>query len=319
MARGPAEMMPVLDIGLALLVLALAIWTVVARDSFAAIVGFVAYGLLLALVWVRLQGIDVALTEAALGTGLTGAMLIGAATRLRKTEGQARAERPGVAMRLAAALVAGCVTLALAIAVLALPDPAPTLAPEVAANIAATGVGNPITAVLLAFRAMDTLLEAIVVLFALVGVWSLAPDAFWGGRPGLRQRVDPDGVLAYLARVLPPIGIIVGTYIFWIGADLPGGKFQGATLLAAMWLLVVMAGLADATPISRRWLRVGLVAGPAVFIVVGIAGSAFAGAFLGYPDGLAKALIKVIEWALFPSLALTLALIVAGAPQRRPD
>jgi multisubunit Na+/H+ antiporter MnhB subunit len=309
-------MMQVLNIGLAAVILALAVWTVVARDTFAAVVGFVAYGLLLALVWVRLHGVDIALTEAALGSGLTGAMLLGAASRLRKTEASARAERPGVPTRVAAVLVASCVTVALAMAVLALPEPAPTLAPETAANIAVTGVGNPITAVLLAFRAMDTLLEAIVVLFALIGVWSLAPDAVWGGRPGPLRRVDPDGILAYFARTLPPIGIIVGVYIFWIGADLPGGKFQGAALLAAMGLLIVMAGLADAPPIGRTWLRVALVAGPVVFIAVGTAGAVVAGAFLGYPEGLAKPLIKIIEWALFLSLALTLALIVAGAPAR---
>ncbi len=87
-------------------------------------------------------------------------------------------------------------------------------------------------------------------------------------------------------------------------------------MLAAMWLLVVMAGLADTPPIGRTWLRLALVAGPVVFITVGTAGAVVAGAFLGYPEGLAKPLIKVIEWALFPSLALTLALIVAGAPQR---
>jgi multisubunit Na+/H+ antiporter MnhB subunit len=309
-------MMEAFNFGLAFLILALAVWTVVARDTFAAVVGFVAYGLLLTLVWVQLHGIDVALTEAALGSGLTGALLIGAAARLRKTESAARAERPGVPTRVAAALAAGCVTVALAVAVLALPDPAPSLAPETAANIAATGVGNPITAVLLAFRAMDTLLEAIVVLFALIGVWSLAPDRAWGGRPGPLQRADPDGILAYLARVLPPIGLVVGVYIFWIGADLPGGKFQGASIIAAMWLLTVMAGLSDAPPVSRTWLRFALVAGPVVFIAIGAAGVATAGAFLGYPDGLAKPLIKVIEWALFPSLALTLGLIVAGAPER---
>lgn len=312
-------MIEAFDLGLALLLLGLAAWTVIARDTFAAIVGFVAYGLLLALAWVRLGGIDVALTEAALGTGLTGAMLVGAARRLRPTEARARTETPGAAIRWAAGFTAACVTAALAVAVLALPYPAPTLAPETAENIAATGVGNPITAVLLAFRAMDTLLEAIVVLFALIGVWSLAPDPLWGGRPGPRHRVDPDGILAYLARILPPIGIIVGTYIFWIGADLPGGKFQGATLLAAMWLLVVMAGLADTPPTARTWLRGALVAGPVIFIAVGAAGAVAAGAFLGYPDGLAKPLIKVIEWALFPSLALTLGLIVAGAPERGPQ
>jgi multisubunit Na+/H+ antiporter MnhB subunit len=309
-------MMDALNAGLALLILALAIWTVVARDTFAATVGFVAYGLLLTLVWMQLHGIDVALTEAAIGGGLTGALLIRAAARLRKTEAAARTERPGVPTRVSAALAAVCVTAALAVAVLTLPDPAPTLASETAANIAATGVGNPITAVLLAFRATDTLLEAIVLLFALIGVWSLAPDRAWGGRPGPVHRADPDGILAYFARVLAPIGIIVGVYIFWIGADLPGGKFQGATILAAMWLLVLMAGLVDAPPISRTWLRIALVAGPAVFIAVGAAGMVIAGAFLAYPEGLAKPLIVVIELALLPSLTLTLALILAGAPER---
>jgi hypothetical protein len=86
-----------------------------------------------------------------------------------------------------------------------------------------------------------------------------------------------------------------------------------------MWLLAVMAGLADAPPVSRRWLRLVLVAGPVAFIAIGFAGAVSAGAFLAYPDGLAKPLIKVVEWALLPSLALTLALILAGAPERSPE
>jgi len=308
-----------LDAGPVVLILALGVWTILARDTFAAAVGFIAYGLLLTLAWVRLSGVDVALTEAAIGGGLTGALLIGAATRLRNTEAAARAETPGAFIRVLAALVAALVLAALAICVLALPDPAPTLAPEVAANIAVTEVGNPITAVLLAFRAMDTLLEAIVLLFALIGVWSLAPDRVWGGRPGPQQYADPNGILAYVARVLPPIGIMVGMYIFWVGADHPGGKFQGATIIAAMWLLTIMAGLTDAPPISRTWLRIGLVAGPLVFIAIGIAGAASAGAFLAYPDGFAKPLIIAVELALMPSLALILALMLAGAPQRPAD
>ena len=309
-------MIDLLNAGLAALIVALAIWTVVARDAFAAVVGFLCYGLLLTLVWVQLHGVDVALTEAAIGGGLTGALLIGAASRLRGTEPAARAERPAAFARMLAAIASAAVTVALVIGVLTLPDPAPTLAPQTAANMGVTEVGNPITAVLLAFRAMDTLLEAIVLVFALIGVWSLAPDRVWGGRPGPLHHADPNGILAYLARVLPPIGIIVGMYIFWAGADYPGGKFQGATILAAMWLLVIMAGLADAPPISRTWLRVGLVAGPLVFITIGFVGAVTAGAFLAYPEGYAKPLIIVIELALMPTLALILALLLAGAPQR---
>jgi multisubunit Na+/H+ antiporter MnhB subunit len=309
-------MIDLVTAGIAALILALAIWTVAARDTVAAVIGFVTFGLMLTLAWVRLVGVDVALTEAAIGGGLTGALLIGAASRLRPLETAAEAERPRGMVRLLAAVMAAGVSVTLILCVLALPDPAPTLAPETAANMNSTGVLNPITAVLLAFRAMDTLLEAIVLVFALIGVWSLAPDRAWGGRPGLRQHADPNGILAYLARVLPPIGIIVGTYIFWIGADLPGGKFQGATIVAAMWLLVIMAGLADTPPISRTWLRVGLVAGPLVFIAIGGYGAFAAGAFLAYPAEFAKPLIIVIELALMPTLALILGLLVVGAPLR---
>jgi uncharacterized MnhB-related membrane protein len=301
-----------------LLLLWLALWTVVAREAFVAVAGFVVYGLLLSLVWVRLAGIDVALTEAAIGGGLTGALLLGAVGRLRGTEAEATAERSGLGTHVFAVLLSVGVTAALVLCVLALPEPAPTLAPQVVANLPATQVGNPITGVLLAFRALDTLLEAIVLVIALVGVWSLAPDHAWGGRPGPRYFADPDGVLAYLARVLPPIGIVIGLYLFWAGADHPGGKFQSATILAAMWMLVQMAGLADAPRIDNRWLRGGVVIGPLAFIAVGLLGAWTAGAFLGYPDGFAKAMIVAVEVALLPTLVLVLALLLNGAPARDP-
>jgi len=298
------------------LLLWLALWTVVARDAFVAVAGFVVYGLLLSLVWVRLAGIDVALTEAAIGGGLTGALLLGAVGRLRATEAATAAERAGPGLRVLAALLALAVTAALMLAVLSLPDPAPTLAPLVVPNLPATGVGNPITGVLLAFRALDTLLEAIVLVIGLIGVWSLAPDTAWGGRPGLRYRADPDGILAYLARVLPPIGIVVGLYLFWAGADHPGGKFQSATILAAMWMLVQMAGLGDTPRTDGGWLRLGLVIGPLVFVAVGAFGIPAAGAFLAYPETWAKPLILLIELALLPTLVLVLALLMNGPPRR---
>jgi len=82
-----------LDIGLAALVLAVAVWTIFAREAFAAVVGYVAYGLLLSIVWVRLFAVDVALTEAAIGSGVTGVLLIGAAARLREAEKAAADEQ----------------------------------------------------------------------------------------------------------------------------------------------------------------------------------------------------------------------------------
>ena len=71
------------DIGLVVLILGVAAWTILVRDTFAAAVSFVVYGLLVALVWIRLSAVDVALTEAAIGSGVTGMLLLGAAARLR--------------------------------------------------------------------------------------------------------------------------------------------------------------------------------------------------------------------------------------------
>ncbi len=306
------------DGSLIALILAVATWTIAVRNSFAAVIGYATYGLLLALAWVRLAAVDAALTEAAIGGGLTSVLLIRAVVRLRPTESAARAETPGRASRLLAAVLAGSVTAALALVVLTLPDPAPTLAPQVAEHIASTGLGNAVTAVLLSFRAIDTLLEAVVLVFALVAVWTLTPDHLWGGRPGPRYDLDENGMLAYLARLLPPLGIVVAVYVLWVGADLPGGKFQAGTLLAAMWLLAIMAGLTEAPPISRRWLRGVLVLGTVAFLVIGFAGVPLAGAFLAYPEGYAKPLIIAIEAASMLSIALTLGLLVLGPPEQGP-
>jgi len=304
------------DAGLAVLVLGVAAWTIAARDTFAAVVGFVAYGLLLALVWVRLAAPDVALTEAAIGSGLTGGLLLGASARLRRTESLAVGEKPAAALRLATIALCILVSAGLVAIILLLPEPAPTLAAPVAANLATTGLGNPVTAVLMAYRAIDTLLEVAVLLLALLGVWSLAPDRFWGGFPGPRCRADADGILKFVAQVLTPIGILVGIHIFWIGSVAPGGEFQGATILAAMWILTTLSGLTGGPAVNRRWLRLLLIIGPAVFVAIGLAGFAMAGAFLAYPINHAKLLILIIEVPVTLSIAAMLALLVAGPPER---
>src|SRR5262245_39360769 len=316
--RGRAAVTRVLalEITLALVVLGIAVWTIAARETFAAVVGFVAYGLMLALVWVRLDAVDVALTEAAIGSGLNGILLLGAAARLRATEVARPLPHPGPGVRVAAAVLSLSVAAALAVAVLSLPDPAPTLAPEAAASLPATGLGNPVTAVLMVYRAMDTMLEKVVRRLALVGEWSLATDRSWGGRPGPRHLADPAGALAFLARLLPPMGVVVGVYVVWAGADAPGGAFAGGTILAAMWLVVMMAGLADTPPVSGRWLRLTLIAGPAVFLVVGLGGLWLGEAFLAYPVAWAKPLILAVEVPMTLTIAVTLALLLAGAPER---
>jgi len=305
-----------LDVGIGALAIALAAFAGAARASFAAIVGFVALGLLLALAWLRLGAPDIALTEVAIGSGLTGVLLIGTERRLRSRAAADAPERVRAPLRAAAALLSAGVAGGLAAAILSLPEIAPTLAPAAVRELPKTGLGNPVTGALIAFRAIDTLAEKVVLLLALVGVWSLAPDRWWGGRPGQRYPLDPDGVLAFLVRLLVPLGVVYGAYILWVSSDAPGGAFQGGAILAAMWLAARMAGLAEAPELRRPWVRWTLAAGPLVFFAAGLAGPLVAGGFLAWPADHAKAVIVAIEVPLTLSIAATLGLLLTGPAQR---
>jgi multisubunit Na+/H+ antiporter MnhB subunit len=304
-----------LDAGLCLMVLAAALSAISGRDLFGSIAFYIIYGILIALAWMRLDAVDVALAEAAIGAGLTGVLLISAWSMLKQRGVPEEPRRPSVPARLLAGFLSGGVAVLVAATILGLPHEEAGLIPLVRENIEASGVTNPVTAVLLNFRAYDTLLESIVLVVALVAIWSLTPREFWGGVPGLRQHARPDGVLVTFGRMLPPLGLLVGVYLVWAGSSMPGGAFQAATVLAAVWLLLVMAGIQDEPPVSSLALRGAIVIGPALFLGIGAAG-AFLGAFLGFPEAYATALILLIEYVLTVSLAIMLALLVAGVPRR---
>ena len=120
------------DLGLAGLLIAIAASTICARAAFVSLVLFMIYGLLLAIVWVRLSAVDVALTETAIGGGVTGMLLLGAAARLRSTK--ASTAKAGLLFRLAAGALCIFVSVALGIVVFSLPDVPPTLAPMAKEN-----------------------------------------------------------------------------------------------------------------------------------------------------------------------------------------
>ncbi len=68
----------VFDAVLGLTLLWLAWQAMTSPDLFRGIVLFIAFGLLMAMAWVRLDAPDVALAEATIGAGLTGALLLAA-------------------------------------------------------------------------------------------------------------------------------------------------------------------------------------------------------------------------------------------------
>ncbi len=302
------------DLALCALTVTVALAAVGGRGAFRAVIFFIVYGVLVATAWLRLGAIDVALAEAAIGAGLTGVLLLGAFARLRLLGTQ---KADDVGLNIPAAIAAGGVTGALVWAVLTTPQ-GNGLQAEVAEVLPQSGVENPVTAVLLNFRAWDTLLESIVLLAALIAVWALSRNAAWGRPPGLMQHARPDGVLASFGRLLPPVGLLVGIYLVWAGAAQPGGAFQGGTVLAAVGLLAAMSGLLQAPPVTSRALRLAVIIGPAVFLAVGLWGLGVGG-FLELPENIAKPLIVGIEMALTLSIAVTLGLLILGPPQGKEE
>jgi len=72
------------DTLLCMTILLVAFKTLTTPKLFKAIVLFISFGLLMALAWARLNAVDVAIAETAIGAGLTGALLLAASTRLQE-------------------------------------------------------------------------------------------------------------------------------------------------------------------------------------------------------------------------------------------
>lgn len=84
--------------GLLALLLLWSAWRALrASEPQRAVVMFMVFGLLLTLVWARLDAPDIALAEAAIGAGLTGALLLDAVGALRRRNKTAAPSKPGAA------------------------------------------------------------------------------------------------------------------------------------------------------------------------------------------------------------------------------
>lgn len=85
----------ILDIALCGSLVWLAWMSLAATDLFKAIVLYITFGLLMALAWARLDAPDIALTEAAIGAGLTGALLLSTLARISSPSETKRPDHDG--------------------------------------------------------------------------------------------------------------------------------------------------------------------------------------------------------------------------------
>ena len=200
----------------------------------------------------------------------------------------------------------GLFAAALIAALLDLPPPAVRLPAEVTAKLPESGVGHPVTAVLLNFRGYDTLLEIAVLLLALFGMFAAGAGQDRHQREKAGDGASADPVVQTLARFAAPLMVLAAVYLLWAGAHRPGGAFQAGAVLAAALVLLHLARLLPAWASPRLGLRIGLAGGFLVFLALAAALSG-PGALLQYPPQYAATLILLIEAALTVSLGLILA------------
>jgi multisubunit Na+/H+ antiporter MnhB subunit len=307
----------IFDILLALTLVGLAARALTTPDLFKAVVLFIAMGLLMAVAWTRLEAPDIALAEAAIGAGLTGALFLNALGQLETSQHGPTCEDGKLHFTVRRLLInrGPLVVLILALWIVLssivwhLPREATGLAAQVEVEMPRSGVTNPVTAVLLNFRGYDTLLEIGVLLLAVVGVWSLAPLP-----QADRTTASPGPVLLALVRILVPLIGVVAAYLLCVGTKAPGGAFQAGAVLSAAGVLLLVAGISR-PPLLRSWPeRLVLVLGFGGFLGMAVILMATSGRFLQYPSGWAGSLILLVETLLTLSIAAILVALFAGGP-----
>jgi multisubunit Na+/H+ antiporter MnhB subunit len=284
-------------------------WQVVSgRTLFRSIVMYVVLGLLMAVVWARLGSPDLALAEAAVGAGVTGAMLMLSYRRLIEMVPE-RAEQPLLRQsRLAApvGVLCGALVLALGWTLADLPPPRESAGLLALAATAESEVGNPVTAVLLLFRGYDTLLEVAVLLVAWLGV-KMAQDV---GQPDTPVPYAPVPLINALLAVVIPGTVLVSGYLLHAGGQAPGGAFQAGAVLAAAGVLLALSGRLEplADPLLSQ--RLALVVGIVVFATLCLSAVLRGQPVMTLPGLWA---VYLIEGALTISIAASLLLLFLGA------
>jgi multisubunit Na+/H+ antiporter MnhB subunit len=304
-----------LDALLAASLLSIAALALFARERVTSVVFFLVFGLVLALVWARLGAPDVALAEAAIGAGLTGALLLDAVRRPRPDRPPAPAPAVRRVQALAAVALAVPVAVLLAAAAVGLGRSA-GLGAAVDARLDEAGVSHPVTAVLLNFRSYDTLLEVAVLLVAALAVLALQPGEDLAAVP-VPPPAEP--VLQTLVRVAVPVSVVVAGWLLVLGSTGPGGAFQAGAVLAGALVLLRLTGHRSPAP-GRSSLRLLLAAGTAVFLAVALGAAVLGAGLLDLDPAWAYEAVLLIEAALTVSIAVTLAeLYVADQPAPRPE
>ena len=260
------------------------------RRLFAVVMLFGIYSLLSAMIFVVLDAVDVAFTEAAVGAGISTVLMLATLVTTGRHEKPSR-HHPLLPLAVVTLTGAGLIWGTLDMPGFGNPDDpvhhhvADRYVNESPREI---GIPNMVTSVLASYRGYDTMGEVIVVFTALVGVMSLI-----GIRRG-RKKVPPAAdstveqrpfpVIQIMAILLIPFIILFALYVQFHGEYGPGGGFQAGVIFAAAIILYTLNfGLDDALALapSKVVLRLAAI-GVLIYGGTGVVSMLLGGEYLNY-------------------------------------
>ncbi len=253
------------------------------------------FSLMSAVLYVVLDAVDVAFTEAAVGAGIATVLML---STLALTTSEEKFS-PDAAKPLWALLLVVVTGAVLVYGTLDMPPygdstgaihyhVAPRYLEKSALEI---GLPNVVTSVLASYRGYDTLGEIFVIFTAAVGVLIIIGRPQFGRRRtrrmvvgemrhGMRQNV----ILRVVSKLLIPFILVFALYVQWHGDFGPGGGFQAGVIFASAFILYALIFDVDtARTVIPAWVtRLFLALGVALYGGVGVAGMVLGGNFLNY-------------------------------------
>jgi multicomponent Na+:H+ antiporter subunit B len=264
----------------------IAVAAILLSDLFAVVMLFGVYSLLTAALFMDLDAVDVAFTEAAVGAGVTTVLMLSSLHLTKRWEVLPR-RNPLIAL-----LVVGITGAALVYAVEDAPvlgDPSAPVHQHVTPRYieqgeAEVGVPNLVTAVLASYRGYDTFGETVVIFTAGLAVLLLLGIK---DDPSMRPGVSAIGdqvVLRSVVKVLLPLVLLYGLYVQFHGDFGAGGGFQAGVIFATAFVLydLVFGDGSARTVVPPGWLHRLAAIGVLIYGGVGIYSLLVGRPFLDY-------------------------------------
>ncbi|WP_295873097.1 DUF4040 domain-containing protein [uncultured Zhongshania sp.] len=275
-----------INISLLSLLLVTTLGIILSRDLLAVIMLSGIYGFLSASFFVLMDAVDVAFTEAAVGSGISPLlMLLTVALVGRNEKHESGKSIP--------ALVLVTITGALLIiGTLSMPEFGSATAPAqthvgphyIEKSGSEIGIPNIVTSVLASYRGFDTFGEVAVVFTAGIGVLSLLMLKSSTVQKPVVTSAHKHKVLRIVSKILIPPILLFALYVQFHGDYGPGGGFQAGVIFAAAIILYTMFFGVDIAQqvVSFAVLRVLAAFGVLLYGSVGLVSMLNGGDFLDY-------------------------------------